>query len=198
MMYSEAFPSNPMRHYFFDLKQSGRGHLFLQISCSEKQRDGSYQRNRIVVFLRDLPLVIQALSSICHHAAFLEMRAVQLREPAARAMDNPGLLEYPIPDPTLRPIERMKLTGASSLADEELISLLFSAGLTDEQSLSLARSILKECGGLKGIALAKARKLKSVPEIGNIRSSAILAVVELARRLNSLDGSPSHSIELPA
>lgn len=183
MMYSEAFPSDPMRQYFFDLKQGHKGHIFLQISCSEKQRDGSYLRNRIVIFLRDLPLVVQALSSICHHAAFLDMKSGRLKEPTARVQQMPGLSESPLPDPALKPIERMRLTRAVSLADEELVSLLFSAGLTDEQSLELSRSVLAGRGGLAGLAKSTAAELKTVAGIGEIRSSTILAVVEIARRL---------------
>lgn len=83
----------------------------------------------------------------------------------------------------------MKKEGAGSLADEELVSLLFSAGLTGEQSIGLARKVLKECGGLMGLSKARARKLKRVDEIGDIRSSAILAVFEIARRLKAGDGS---------
>lgn len=87
----------------------------------------------------------------------------------------------------------MKKDGASSLADEELVSLLFSAGLTDEQSIELARRVLKDCGGLTGLSNAKARKLKRVDEIGNIRSSALIAVFEIARRLKAGDSSANLS-----
>ncbi|MEJ5995590.1 UPF0758 domain-containing protein [Pedobacter sp. Du54] len=136
-----------------------------------------------------MPDVIEALTSICHHASYLK-----LASPKGGTGDHPEgqtlkLYPTPLPDPNISPIERMKKTGAGSLADEELVSLLFSAGLTDEQSISLARSILKECGGLKGVGKARAKKLKSVPEIGNIRSSAILAVVEIAKRLNAVGTS---------
>lgn len=192
-MYSEAFPTSPMRHYFFDLKQGIKGNNFLQISCSEKQRDGSFVRNRIIIFLEHMPDVIEALTSICHHAAYLKLDVPNSRKDDGHGTQTLSLYPSPLPDPSMRPVERMKKSGAGSLADEELISLLFSAGLTDERSLCLARSILKECGGLKGLGKASARKLKSVAEIGDIRSSAILAAVELAKRLKFLESCPSPS-----
>jgi hypothetical protein len=63
-----GFSSGPIRHYFFDYKQGAMGHLFVQLTYSEKLRDGSYQRNRVFFFERNLPLVVQALASLCHHA----------------------------------------------------------------------------------------------------------------------------------
>ena len=71
IMYSEEFSSDAMRHYFFDYKQGPSGMLFVQLTCSEKLREGGYQRNRVVFFERDLPLVVQALASLCHHAGQL-------------------------------------------------------------------------------------------------------------------------------
>jgi hypothetical protein len=197
MMYSEAFPSSPMRHCFFDLKQGLKNSTFLQISCSEKQRDGSFIRNRIIIFLEHMPNFIEALTSICHHGTYLKLHVPKSEKDNVAGPKTLNLFSAPLPDPTISPIERMKKTGASSLADEELVSLLFSAGLTDEQSIGLAREVLKECGGLKGLSKAKARKLKAVDEIGNIRSSALLAVFEIARRLNSRDSSASPSSGIP-
>ncbi|WP_113653118.1 UPF0758 domain-containing protein [Pedobacter namyangjuensis] len=185
MMYSEAFPSNPMRHYFFDLKQGMKGHNFLQISCSERQRDGSFLRNRIIIFLRDLPMAIEALTSVCHHAAYLkldqpEQTAVQAQESQQRRL-SAALAS----DASMAAIDRLKKNGASSLADEELVSLLFSAGLSSGQSVELAKKLLKECGGVIGLSKAPATQLKSLPDIGDVRSSAILAVAEIARRINA-------------
>lgn len=185
MMYSEAFPSSPLRHYFFDLRQAGRGHVFLQLSCSEKQRDGSYQRNRIVVFLRDMPMVIEALTSICHHAGYLDLDGPEGSVKSEADSLHQKLCPAPLPDAGMAPVGRMKRTGAGSLTDGELVALLFSAGLTDGQSLELSQKVLAACGGLSGLAYATSGELKRIPGIGNIRSSAILATVEIARRLNA-------------
>lgn len=184
MMYSEAFPSNPMRHYFFDLKQGGKGHNFLQISCSERQRDGSYHRNRIIIFLRDLPMVIEALTSMCHHAAYLKLDQPRQVAVQAEKSQDLKLSTSPEADASVAPINRLKKNGACSLADEELVSLLFSAGLSGGQSVELAKKLLKECGGVIGLSKAPVNQLKSLPDIGDVRSSAILAASELARRIN--------------
>ena len=182
-MYTEAFPSGPMRHYFFDYKQGAMGHLFVQLTCSEKLREGGYHRNKIIFFERDLPLVVQALASLCHHAAHLKIDVPMqdLVEPGRRK---------PIPfwDPVIKPRERLIAHGALALSDSELLAMLIWSGTTKETAVDLAERLLRAFGGLAGISGATYRQLSKFSGLGLAKCSAILSAIEIAMRLFGRDG----------
>jgi DNA repair protein RadC len=181
IMYTEAFPSGPMRHYFFDYKQGPMGRLFVQITCSEKLRDGSYHRNRVVFFERDLHLVVQALASLCHHAGHLKL---DLPSEAVGSRRERGIPSW---DPAMKPRERMAAHGAVALSDPELLAMLIWSGTTKETAVGLAARILEKSGGLQGLMEADFRSLSKFSGVGLAKSSAILSAVEIARRLNGRD-----------
>jgi DNA repair protein RadC len=180
VMYSEAFPSSPMRHYFFDYKQGPSGSRFMQISCSERQRDGSHIRSQLVVFESDLPLMVQALSSLFHHAGHL--KEVE-NENSSMPVRERGIPSW---DPDLKPRERMKAYGAPALADAELLALLIGSGIPDETAVDMGAKLLDAFGGLPGLAKATGKQLKKFTGIGLARSSSILSAIEIAKRLHAI------------
>jgi len=177
IMYTEAFPSGPMRHYFFDYKKGVAGHLFLQLTCSEKLRDGSFQRNRVVFFERDLPLVVQALASLCHHAAHLKLSGAN-KTPMLKS--ERGIPSW---EPDMKPRERLLANGPSALSDAELLALLIGSGTPGETAVDLAAGILLAFGGLDGLIDASYKRLARFPGMGLAKCSAVLSAIEIAMRV---------------
>lgn len=82
-----------------------------------------------------------------------------------------------------RPRERLLRLGPGALTNEELLALLLRTGIPGESALDRARSLLAARGGLLGLAGAAATELSSERGIGPTRASAIVAALEIARRL---------------
>jgi len=177
IMYSEEFSSDPMRHYFFDYKQGAMGHLFVQLTCSEKVRDGSYNRNKIVFFERDLHLVVQALSSLCHHAGHLKLHVPTQGTEVGRERGIPSW------EPDMKPRERLLAQGPKALSDAELLALLIGSGTPKETAVDLAARMLRAFGGLSGLAGASYKRLSRFSGMGLAKCSAILSATEIALRL---------------
>lgn len=190
-MYTENFSSDPMRHYFFDYKQGPSGNLFVQLTCSEKQRDGGYLRNRVVFFERDLHLVVQALASLCHHAGHLKLDGPKQRPEVRQERGIPSW------EPDVKPRERLLEHGPKALSDSELLAMLIGSGTPKETAVDLAARILKAFGGLHGLLGASYKRLARFTGMGMAKCSAILSAVEISMRLfgRGVEGS---SGELPA
>ena len=81
-----------------------------------------------------------------------------------------------------RPIERLGLFGSEFLSNEELLSILIKTGNKEHSAKELAGMVLKECdGNLNNINYSMLSKIKG---IGSVKSSCILAGIELGRRAN--------------
>lgn len=83
-----------------------------------------------------------------------------------------------------RPVERLLMYGASSLSNEELLSILIKTGNKDDSAKDLALKVLSLVSG--NISDINYQKLSKVKGIGDIKSAVILAALELGRRSNSL------------
>ena len=83
-----------------------------------------------------------------------------------------------------RPVERLLMYGASSLSNEELLSILIKTGNKDDSAKDLALKVLSLVSG--NISDINYQKLSKVKGIGAIKSAVILAALELGRRSNSL------------
>lgn len=83
-----------------------------------------------------------------------------------------------------RPRERLQRHGVDSLSDAELVALVLgSATRSSGGVLETSRRLLAGCGGLQGLARASLGELIALSGVGVARASALLAVVELGRRL---------------
>lgn len=83
-----------------------------------------------------------------------------------------------------RPVERLLMYGASSLSNEELLSILIKTGNKEDSAKDLALKVLSLVSG--NISDINYQKLSKVKGIGDIKSAVILAALELGRRSNSL------------
>ncbi|HEY0788632.1 MAG TPA: DNA repair protein RadC [Thermoanaerobaculia bacterium] len=80
-----------------------------------------------------------------------------------------------------RPRERMKLHGASTLSDAELIAILLGSGTRGRSSIELARSLL--AGGLQSLAQREWPAGKLARGVGPAKACRIAAALEIGRRL---------------
>jgi DNA repair protein RadC len=81
---------------------------------------------------------------------------------------------------TERPRERLLAQGAGALSDAELVAVLLGTGVRGMSAVDLARSLLRDFGGIGGIVAAK---LTGVRGLGPAKAAHLAAAVELARRM---------------
>lgn len=81
-----------------------------------------------------------------------------------------------------RPRERLLRYGGDPLTSEELIALILGTGARGRSAIEVARSLLKETGGLTDLARANPRELAQVRGIGAARAARLVAAFQLGRR----------------
>lgn len=87
-----------------------------------------------------------------------------------------------------RPRERMWRRGATSLGDEELLTLLLGTGIRAHPAMAVANELVRASGGVAALARASPRELAQVVGVGAARAARIVAAFELGRRAVELSG----------
>lgn len=82
---------------------------------------------------------------------------------------------------TERPREKLLARGANALSDAELLALLLGSGIPGCSAVAMARSLLKDFGGLRELLGARLTRWRR-KGIGEARYAAVQAAVELAKR----------------
>jgi len=82
-----------------------------------------------------------------------------------------------------RPQEKLKLRGAASLSNGELLALLLRTGLPGETVVDIAQRLLATHGGLLGLSRVDYADLCKERGLGEVKAAKLKAAVELARRL---------------
>ncbi|ACX52636.1 DNA repair protein RadC [Ammonifex degensii KC4] len=100
--------------------------------------------------------------------------------------------------PSTRPRERLWREGASALSEVELLAIILRTGSARGSALDLARFLLANFGGLKGLATTAVQELSSVPGMGEAKAAQVAAALELGRRLGTLEVSSRPVINSPA
>jgi DNA repair protein RadC len=80
-----------------------------------------------------------------------------------------------------RPREKLLARGAPALSDAELLALLLGSGIPGCSAVAMARSLLKDFGGLRELLGARLPRWRR-KGIGEARYAAVQAAVELAKR----------------
>lgn len=87
-----------------------------------------------------------------------------------------------------QPRERLMSLGAAALSDAELVAIHLGTGRQGEGVLALAHSLLKEWGGVGGLARADVDELARTPGVGPAKACRVVAAFSLAERITPRDG----------
>jgi len=81
-----------------------------------------------------------------------------------------------------RPRERLLTRGAEALTDAELLAIFLRTGVAGRSAVDLARDLLAEFRGLKGLLSAHEREFCSAKGLGKAKYAQLKAVLEMSRR----------------
>ncbi len=83
---------------------------------------------------------------------------------------------------TERPRERLLEHGPTGLSDAELLAILLRTGSKGRSALDLARILISQHGGLRGLLESEREDLYRMPGLGPAKYAQLQAALELARR----------------
>ena len=81
-----------------------------------------------------------------------------------------------------RPREKLLARGAAALSDAELLAIFLRTGVPGKTALDLARDLLIEYGGLRGLLAASEAEFCAFPGIGAAKFAQLQATLEMSRR----------------
>ena len=90
-----------------------------------------------------------------------------------------------------RPREKAFHYGVESLSDHELIAILIGSGTQNSSAIEIAFRMLQDNHGLYHLVQKPFSDLISTKGIGKVKAVKIIAAFEIAKRFNSLKGTPS-------
>ena len=96
------------------------------------------------------------------------------------------------------PRERVRKLGVGALKNEELIAIILRTGSQGENVLHLSERLLREKGGLPGLARLPFSELMNVKGLGVSKTTELQAVFELGRRLLIASPEERPTIKSPA
>lgn len=81
-----------------------------------------------------------------------------------------------------RPREKLLTRGANALTDAELLAIFLRTGIPGKSAVDLARELLAELGGLKGLLGADEKAFCAGKGLGKAKYAQLQAVLEMSRR----------------
>jgi DNA repair protein RadC len=100
--------------------------------------------------------------------------------------------------PDDQPRERLARLGVHGLADHELLAIVLGHGTANRSAREIATGLLREVGGIHGLARGTPGRLERAPGVGSAKASRVIAAIELGRRTLSMSPQariPLHSAE---
>lgn len=97
-----------------------------------------------------------------------------------------------------RPREKLIDRGPDALTEAELLAILIGSGTGKVTALDLAKKLLIDHKTLRNLASQRVADLKSFRGIGTVRAVMIVAMFELARRLQSSTAAEEPVIRAPS
>ena len=98
-----------------------------------------------------------------------------------------------------RPRERLIKFGAHTLTNAELLAIILRVGVKGKSAVDLARQIIREAKGLRGLDKLETVDLISIKGLNNAKIAQIKASVELGKRIleepKKLEGLASSSLK---
>ena len=107
---------------------------------------------------------------------------------------QPTILELP---PAERPRERLREHGARYLNNAELVAILLRSGVSGENAISQALRIIAKFDGLAGLARAEYAEIRDQHGVSDAKTCAIMAALELGRRIASLAPEERAGVSCP-
>jgi DNA repair protein RadC len=96
-----------------------------------------------------------------------------------------------------RPRERLIQYGPEALSPQELLAILLRTGTERYSAIGLAEHLIKDFGGLRGVARMNVDELSKVHGIGPAKAAQIKAAIEFGRRLVATSGEERFRIRQP-
>jgi DNA repair protein RadC len=91
--------------------------------------------------------------------------------------------EIPVDD---RPREKMANKGATALTDAELVAILLRTGTAEKSALDIASELTADGGLYKRLAsITRLNELMNIKGLGQAKAAAVLAALEIGRRIAS-------------
>ncbi len=109
-------------------------------------------------------------------------------------MPPPPIKDWPAGE---RPRERLRRQGPGGLSDAEVLAIILGHGLAGVSAVDLARTLLGQFGGIRGVLNASQTALAKVRGIGPGRAARLLATRECSRRYFEAKLAPGQSIGSP-
>ncbi|MGI2024434.1 RadC family protein [Shewanella glacialipiscicola] len=81
------------------------------------------------------------------------------------------------------PRDKLLQKGAAQLSDAELLAVLLRNGVAGLNAVDLARSLIREFGGLRNLLCAPRNQVCRLPGVGPVKYAQLQAAAELARRV---------------
>ena len=94
-----------------------------------------------------------------------------------------------------RPRERLLAHGPEALADAELLAIILRTGSGKSTAVDIARHLLREFKGLRGIDSQPIEVLQGIKGIGLAKAAQIKSALELAKRISQTSGQPKEIIK---
>jgi DNA repair protein RadC len=82
-----------------------------------------------------------------------------------------------------RPRERLLAHGPEALSDAELLAIFLRTGTQGTPVMALARQLVEEFAGLRGLMTASRRQFCEVKGLGTAKYAQVQAAMEMARRV---------------
>ncbi len=99
--------------------------------------------------------------------------------------------------PDDRPREKLLHHGVAVLGDNELVALVLGNGRRGSGALSVANELLRQQGGIHGLARAASGDLARVRGVGAVKAAQLIAAVELGRRTLAHSASERTQLRTP-
>jgi DNA repair protein RadC len=96
-----------------------------------------------------------------------------------------------------RPRERLRMRGAESLTNAELIAILLRTGVAGENVVSVAQRLIARFDGLRGLGRASYGELAGERAMGGAKACQLLAAIELGKRIVQAEPEHRRVIKVP-
>lgn len=96
-----------------------------------------------------------------------------------------------------RPRERLRMRGAESLNNAELIAILLRTGVAGENVVSVAQRLIARFEGLRGLGRASYGELAGERAMGGAKACQLLAAIELGKRIVHAEPEQRRVIKVP-